>query len=494
MFQIGRLFLIPGANYFIPMKKSDPKIWCFTTYFAEGLPFGIIRMLSSVLFTDVGMSERNLGYLNYLGIPWNLKFLWAPIIDIFGRKSVWMQIVQVLITLLTGAIAAVCFHAGNSADPGLSNTALVAIFVVLAFAAATNDVIIDGYYMEGITDPREQAAYTGYRVMAYRLALILAKFGIVLAVGELARRFAGGNLYRAWGYGFSAAAITMGVFACYHLVALPKFEAAAKAAQNLRSAARGFSASFASYLEISEKRARIAFVSGLAAGFLLFAAFCALHFQPLQAFAYGLLTFLIFLLIQSKPAVALGLVFIVFYKIGDEIIFSMGTPFLKRYLLVTNSQLAWMTGLVGLAGSIGGTTLGGLWIKKVGLKKAIWPLTLFMNLNIWAYIWLAWQRPLATTAAGLATIGAVYCYEQIAAGIGNAVLIVFILRTCKPAFKAGHYAMGSAFMSLFSTVFGGMGGVIVEKAGYLGLFLIGFCATLPAMLLLFFVRLREDAP
>jgi PAT family beta-lactamase induction signal transducer AmpG len=115
-----------------------------------------------------------------------------------------------------------------------------------------------------------------------------------------------------------------------------------------------------------------------------------------------------------------------------------------------------------------------------------------MNLNIAAYIWLAWQRPMATTLSGLLTIGAVYCYEQIAAGLGNAVLIVFILRTCKKEFKAGHYAIGSAFMSVFSTVFGGFGGVIVERAGYLNLFLIGFAATIPAMALMFFVKIREE--
>ena len=115
-----------------------------------------------------------------------------------------------------------------------------------------------------------------------------------------------------------------------------------------------------------------------------------------------------------------------------------------------------------------------------------------MNLNIWAYIWLAWQHPLATTASGLMTIGSVYCYEQLAAGLGNAVLIVYILQTCKKEFKAGHYAIGSAFMSVFSTVFGGFGGIIVERMGYLSLFLIGFLATIPAMALLFFVRIKEE--
>jgi PAT family beta-lactamase induction signal transducer AmpG len=105
---------------------------------------------------------------------------------------------------------------------------------------------------------------------------------------------------------------------------------------------------------------------------------------------------------------------------------------------------------------------------------------------------LAYARPLADNLPGLLTICSVYTIEQIAAGLGNAVLIVYILRTCKPEFKAGHYAIGSAFMSVFSALFGGMGGVIVEQVGYLGLFSIGLLASLPAMALLFFVRIEEQ--
>jgi PAT family beta-lactamase induction signal transducer AmpG len=299
-------------------------------------------------------------------------------------------------------------------------------------------------------------------------------------------------MYSAWGYGFGAASVTMGLFSLYHLLALPKFDTAQKTPATVKSVLDNFLTSFAAYLEVSKKRSAAALLSGIIVASVSFIVLNVTIHEPVQSLAYALIALLVVLLAQAKPAIALSLVFIIFYKIGDEIIFSMGTPFLKRYLLVSNIQLAWMSGLLGLFGSIVGTTVGGLWIKKTGLKKAIWPLTLLMNLNIWAYIWLAWQHPLATTASGLMTIGSVYCYEQLAAGLGNAVLIVYILQTCKKEFKAGHYAIGSAFMSVFSTVFGGFGGIIVERMGYLSLFLIGFLATIPAMALLFFVRIKEE--
>jgi PAT family beta-lactamase induction signal transducer AmpG len=76
--------------------------------------------------------------------------------------------------------------------------------------------------------------------------------------------------------------------------------------------------------------------------------------------------------------------------------------------------------------------------------------------------------------------------------LGNAVLLVYLLRTCKPEFKASHYAVGSAIMSLFSTLFGGFGGLIVEQMGYLNMFIMAFCASIPAMALMFWVPIREE--
>jgi MFS transporter, PAT family, beta-lactamase induction signal transducer AmpG len=470
--------------------ENDPRWWIFSTYFAQGFPYMVVRAMSSVFFTDVGMSERFLGYLNFLGLPWNLKFLWAPLVDIYSTRRTWMIAAQVLLTLLTALIAVLCFAQGDGADG--ATTWLIWIFIIMAFIAATNDIAIDGYYMEGVPDPRQQAAYTGFRVMAYRLAMIAARFGVILAVAVVAQRVFAGNLYSAWGFGFAAGALIMAVLTAVHLWRLPRYQMAREQVPSARAAGTAFLDSFAAYLEISPRRSLIALTSAPLFGLAFTLVLLAFGIPEVQALTYAFAFMLIALLAQARPAVALSLAFIMFYKIGDEIIFSMGTPFLKRYLLVDNTQLAWMGGLLGLIGSIVGTTIGGLWIKRAGLRRAIWPLTLLMNFNILAYIWLAWERPLATSLSGLLTIGTVYTIEQIAAGLGNAVLIVFILRTCRPEYKAGHYAIGSAFSPVFSALFGGMGGLIVEQVDYLGLFIIGFLASLPAMALLFFVRIRDE--
>lgn len=470
---------------------GDPRWWVFSTYFAQGFPYMVVRSMSSVFFTDVGMSERALGYLNFLGLPWTLKFLWAPLVDIYATRRGWMIAAQGLVTLLTALLAGLCLAGGAGWLPQVPDAILVWLFIAMAFIAATNDIAIDGYYMEGISDPKQQAAYTGFRVMAYRLAMILARFGVILAVAEVAKTTLGGNMYSAWGYGFAAAAMVMAILTGLHLVRLPHYQEARTRTVGAREAASGFLDSFAAYLEVSRERSLMALVSAPVFAIVLGSALAAFGIPGVQAMTYAFASMLLVLLAQARPAIALSLAFIMFYKIGDEIIFSMGTPFLKRYLLVDNTQLAWMSGLLGLVGSIVGTSIGGLWIKRTGLRRAIWPLTLLMNLNILAYIWLAWERPLATDTAGFLIICVVYTIEQIAAGLGNAVLIVYILRTCKPEFKAGHYAIGSAFMSVFSALFGGMGGVIVEQVDYLGLFIIGFLASIPAMTLMLFIKVKD---
>ncbi|MDD5674383.1 MAG: hypothetical protein PHC61_09475 [Chitinivibrionales bacterium] len=424
-------------------KQTKPTVWCFTTYFAEGLPYAILRLMSSVFFTDIGLKERYIGYLNFLGIPWNLKFIWAPLVDIFGKKRTWMITMQALITLGVLAVAACCWFAPARGSAHGIITLISGIFVVLAFIAATNDVAIDGYYMEGLTDPKEQAAYTGFRVFAYRLAMILVRSGFIAVAAFAAIKITGAGQYKPWAIAFGVAALTMLVFTVFHIFSLPQFEQ-------------------------TRKKSKIKFgavLSDIGRAFISY---------------------------SQQPRFVLVIVFIIFYKIGDEVLFSMGTPFLMRELLVTKAQIYWLSGLVGAFAAIAGTSMGGIWIKMTGLKKAIWPLTIIMNFNIWAYIWLAHARPLATTAAGAFTIAIVHGYEQMAAGLGNAVLIVYILRTCKVQYKASHYAIGSAIMSLFSTLFGGFGGVIVERFGYLNLFLLAFALSIPSMLLLFWVPIKSE--
>lgn len=423
-----------------PFKTS---LWVASTYFAEGLPYMIVRFMSSVFFTDMGVREALLGFINFLGIPWNLKFLWAPFLDIFGTKRGWMLKIQFLITALVFVIAIFAGLHTNS-NPGIILHLIAFLFVGLAFIAATNDISIDAYYLEGLTNKEDQAAYSGLRVMAYRIAVIYAR-SVLVAIAALAN----------WFWGFGAGALTMLALFILHKLMLPKFEKDVVASEAKQS--HGIASSASGLLAMTSKKFIESFASYL-----------------------------------KQEKVALVLIFVATYKLGDEILFSMNTPFLMREMGLTKTQLAWLSGFVGSFAAIAGALLGAYWIKSVTLKKAIWPITILMNINILAYLALSEGRPSAATAAGITFIAAVHAYENIAAGLGTAALMVYLMRLCNPQFKAAHFAIGSAIMSLGSTLIGGFGGIIVEQFGYSNLFIFGFFATIPAMLLLFFIPMHED--
>ncbi|KAF0247686.1 MAG: major facilitator superfamily MFS1, partial [bacterium] len=250
------------------------------------------------------------------------------------------------------------------------------------------------------------------------------------------------NLSEAWAYGFGLCGIAMFLIACYHFFKLPQFENKRQEPLKVAQTMKSFAESFSSYLQ------------------------------------------------QDK--ILLILVFIILYKIGDEILFSMNTPFLKRELKVSNAQMAWIAGIVGAIGAVLGAMAGGLWIKKQGLRKAIWPLTILMNINIWAYTWLAYTKPDPATVKGISLIAFVYFYEQAASGLGSAALTVYIMRTCNPNFKAAHYAFGTAIMLIPAALIGGFAGQMIESMGYVNFFVFAFLASIPSMLVMFFVPIKDE--
>jgi PAT family beta-lactamase induction signal transducer AmpG len=427
-------------------------VWVNTTYFAEGLPYMVVRILSSLYFTQLGVRELYLGYLNYLGLPWNLKFLWAPLVDGWGSKRVWQICTQVVLGLLTFCIAYLSYCAGSSQDPQEYLSWIAGIFIIMAFVAATNDIAIDGFYLEAIPAREQQALLSGYRVLAYRLAMVFARSGLVALVAYSAAGFAQGSPALAWIPAFSLAGVVLVGLAWLHIVILPQL-----ATPKVRKDTHG-------------DRHRAGALS-----------------RAFRVFKDGFTTYL------NQPRIAIILLFIILYKLGDEVLFSMVTPFLMRELKITTQQYAWLAGIVGAAGTIIGAMCGGWWIKKVGLRKALWPLSVLMNVNIWLYVWLSYTKPDPTTFGGISSIAFVHAIEQIAAGLGSAALLVFLLTTCSKEFRATHYAIGSAIMSIPGTVIGGEAGRIVEAIGYTNLYILAFVLAIPGMCLIPFVPIREES-
>ena len=478
-----------------PFKKS---LWTFSTYFAEGFPYTIIRTISSLFFRDQGMSLEALGVTSIFGLPWVLKFLWGPQVDAYGTKRQWLLACEKLLCLI---IMLAAFFT-SLAD---ATTFIVLLFFLGSFIAATHDIAIDGFYMEAL-DQAEQARYLGLRVMAYRIAMMTGT-GVIVTVGAMA----------GWTWAFGLAAIVMIGLLALHASILPAHE------RQQRPLPR-FSWSFChrhsvkiltlgalivgGRLLLSQSRYSAAINSKLPAiiSLSLFAGLiilwlCRHHFHrllrdnPDSYYGQSFLTFI------DRQGIGPILAFIILIRTGEYMLSSMYSPFMIDLGLKTH--YGWISAGVGLPCSIAGAMIGGWLISRTSLRKMIWPFLLLQNLTNVIYMLLALQfagvialntgnpAPVPASVSLLAAISLVHGFDQFAGGLGTAVLMTFLMRICRPEFKASHYAIGTGLMSLSGLYAGMASGFLTAWLGYGLFFGISFLLSIPGMTMVFFIPIQE---
>lgn len=176
------------------MRTRTKLLWVALLYLAQGFPFGIVNDAFPVYFRTHGVSLRQIGIVSLLGLPWSLKVFWSPLVDRFGRRSVWIASALV-------AMAAILFIIPRL-DPSKPSDGLWALLIVFTIASATQDIAIDAYTI-GLLDEKEVGTANGIRVSAYRVALILGGGGVV----ALAEGVSWGLLFAAVGIFFLALAV-----------------------------------------------------------------------------------------------------------------------------------------------------------------------------------------------------------------------------------------------------------------------------------------------
>jgi len=485
-----------------PALLKKPHIWCFSTYFAEGFPFSIIRSVSTVFFRDRGVSLEAVGLTTFFGLPWILKFFWGPLVDEFASKRRWLLAMQTTLAVLLGAAA---FLVPLPAAPRL----VAILFFAGAFVAATHDIAIDGYYLAAL-DKSEQTKFLGYRVMAYRVAMLTGT-GVIVTIGTAF----------SWAAAFLAAGLLLGLLAATHSLFLPECEteqhsfkdmfglfARSRVLLNIGLAVslvaviyfffnsalyRGWEKAAPVLKELNFPRA---IGLGLLLGLALMAAFrkqlaARLTRDPESFYGRAFLTFM------DQEKIGLVLAFIILVRSGEFMVSSMVSAFAVD--LGIKNHYGWIAGGIGLPASIAGALIGGWAISRFGLKRVIWPFLLAQNLTNVAYMLLAKGlahylaantgavQPAFIGAGNLALAAGVHGFDQFASGLGTAVLTTYLMRICKMEFKAAHFAIGSGLMSLGGVVAGVSSGFIASWLGYSGMFLVSFLISVPAMILLFWV-------
>ena len=488
-------------------KWNKDYIWTFTTYFTEGFPFVIIRTISSVFFRDMKVSLESIGLTPLFGLPWILKFLWGPQVDEYSTKKRWLLGMQFMLLMMMFLAAVFA--------PLETNVQLIAgLFFIGSLIAATHDVAIDGYYMEAL-DKNGQAKYVGHRVMAYRISMMTGT-GIIVTIGTNVN----------WSLAFATAAIVFGLFFLYHLFFLREVED-----QN-----RPISMLFFQGLKIKTLVIFFTiialvlgirlffqsdFYSGLAQRIPLLREIRFSHWAAILLLAsltvIGLFRKRIkslilrdsssyysraFVTFMEREHIGIILAFIILMRAGEWALTTMVSPFIVD--LGIKVHYGWISGLVGLPSAIIGALLGGWFISRRGLKRMMWPFLLAQNLTNLIYMFLAhhlsryvalntgMDNPVGIGTLNMALVGGVHGFDQFASGLGNAVLMTFLMRICHKEFKAAHYAIGSGLMNVSSIFAGVMSGFVASWLGYGWLFGLSFVISVPAMILIPYLPYLSD--
>ena len=160
---------------------GSPWAWIPTLYFAQGLPYVVVMTLSVILYKNLGVSNTEIAlYTSWLYLPWVIKPLWSPLVELLGTKRGWVVVMQFFVG------AALAMVALTLPAPKFFQMTL-AVFWLMAFASASHDIAADGFYMLAL-ERHQQAAFVGVRSTFYRLANIGGQGGLVYLAGELQER------------------------------------------------------------------------------------------------------------------------------------------------------------------------------------------------------------------------------------------------------------------------------------------------------------------
>ena len=415
------------------MQKHNPWTWIPSLYFAEGLPYVAVMTVSLIMFKRFGLSNTDIAfYTSWLNLPWVIKGIWSPFVDLIKTKRWWIITMQLLIGAGLGGVA-FCLPTPHWFQLSM------AFFWLLAFSSATHDIAADGFYMLGLKDT-DQAFFVGIRNTFYRLAMISGQGLLIYLAGFLEEmplpKFAQGmgNIPFAWSVTFLVMGICMILFGIYHFFMLPKPTAdVSNPNRTVKEILKEFWKTFVSFF--TKKN------SILAIAFLLFYRFSEAQLQKISPL----------FLIDSLENGGLGL---------------------------STSAYATVYGVVGVIALILGGILGGIVIAKNGLRQWIWPMVLFMSLPNLTSIYFAYELP-----DNLWIINAGVAFEQFGYGFGFTAYTLFMIQFCKGEHQTAHYAISTGFMALSMMLPGMFAGKIQEAMGYQHFFIwVMICALVPFIL------------
>ena len=398
------------------MKNRTPWLWVPTLYFAEGIPYFIVNNISVVMFKNMGMPNGMLAlYTSLLYLPWVIKPLWSPFVDIIKSKRWWIVTMQILMTV--AMLALPCLLPQTTGE-AIVQTPLffvtLALFWVTAFASATHDIAADGFYMLGL-DTGTQAEFVGIRSTFYRLSSIFGQGVLVALAGFLDNHT--GDVHMAWKITLLASAVLFACITIYHTWSLP------------RPASDQMS---------SSTTAKDIF----------------------NDFGRTFTTFF------KKKYVLTALLFMLLYRLPEAFLVKMMNPFLLDTMAdgglgLSTESVGIIYGTIGVAALTAGGILGGFAASRWGLKKSLWPMALALTLPCLSFVFLAAIQP-----SNIYLISSCVALDQFGYGFGFTAYMLYLIYFSEGQFKTAHYSLCTAFMALSMMLPGMVAGYVQESLGY----------------------------
>jgi len=413
--------------------KNSPLKWIPSTWFAMGLPFVALSTASAIMYKNFGISDTSIAFwTSLIMLPWTLKPLWGPFLEMFKTKKYFVYITQIFTGCLFGLVSL-----SLKLDHFFAIS--ISLFAIIAMSASTHDTAADGIYLNEL-DSKQQAKYVGWQGAFYNIAKIVSGGLLVYLAGELEKKY---SLMNAWGIVMLLYAIIMIVLGLYNMKVLPT----GGNSKNVNSLKEGF----------------------------------------------GVLQEVIITFFQKKN-IWYGILFILCYRFAEGQAIKITPLFFKASrsqggLGLSTSQIGLLYGVFGAAAFVLGSIIAGYYVSNKGglTRKPLLVLCTFFNLPFAAYAYLAIVQP-----ESLNVIATAVAIEYFGYGFGFVGLILYIMQQIAPGkYKMAHYAFGSGLTNLGFMIPSMISGYLSDTMGYQYFFIWVLISTIPAFLISLLVPLPK---
>lgn len=402
--------------------KKHPIAWIPTVYFAMGLPFVALAQASSLMFKNLGISDTQITFwTSLLILPFSLKPLWSPILEMFRTKKQFVVTTQ-FVTGISFALVAFSLQL-----PDFFRYA-IAFMAVIAFSSATHDIATAGVYLNELS-PEQQSKYVGWQGAFYNIAKLVSGGALVYVAGEFEKSF---GIATAWTIVMLMYGTIMVLLAVYHLKALPLGASSTEV--------KTFKEGIETFIDVAK-------------------------------------TFI------SKKGIVLSLMFVIFYRFAEGFAIKIAPLFLKAPLTegglgLSTSEIGMIYGVFGSIAFVTGSILAGYFTSAKGLKKTLLILCASFNIPFVVYFLLSHYQP-----ENIYIITFAIAMEYFGYGFGFVGLILYIMQQIAPGkYKTAHYAFADGIMALGFMIPSAISGYFSDMMGYKLFFVMVLIATIPSFI------------